>query len=113
MERAKPVQIDIDGRMLSIRYPMEVNLMGDSAETLRALIPLLERKKERSWRKQIAKDLTEWWKVLESRATQDADPFISAYAVNFLLEARDRGADPAVHHLRPVTPVRDDPRSRA
>jgi pyruvate dehydrogenase (quinone) len=72
--QARGVQIDIDGRMLSIRYPMEVNLVGDSAETLRALIPLLERKKDRSWRKEIESGITEWWKVLETRAMQDADP---------------------------------------
>ena len=47
------MQIDIDGRMLGIRYPMEVNLVGDSAETLRALLPLLERKSDRAWREQI------------------------------------------------------------
>ena len=37
--QARGVQIDIDGKMLGIRYPMEVNLVGDSAETLRALLP--------------------------------------------------------------------------
>ena len=42
--QARGVQIDLDGRMLGIRYPMEVNLIGDSAQTLRALVPLLERK---------------------------------------------------------------------
>ncbi len=72
--QARGVQIDIDGRMLSIRYPMEVNLMGDSAETLRALTPFLERKKDRSWRKDIEKETNEWWKVLEARAMQGADP---------------------------------------
>jgi pyruvate dehydrogenase (quinone) len=72
--QARGVQIDIDGRMLSIRYPMEVNLMGDSVETLRELIPLLETKNDRSWRKEIEKGITEWWKVLEVRAMQDADP---------------------------------------
>jgi pyruvate dehydrogenase (quinone) len=72
--QARGVQIDIDGRMLSIRYPMEVNLMGDSVETLRELIPLLETKNDRSWRKEIEKGMTEWWKVLEARAMQDAEP---------------------------------------
>jgi pyruvate dehydrogenase (quinone) len=72
--QARGVQIDIDGRMLSIRYPMEVNLMGDSVETLRELIPLLETKNDRSWRKEIEKGMTEWWKVLEVRAMQDAEP---------------------------------------
>lgn len=72
--QARGVQIDLDGRMLSIRYPMEVNLMGDSAETLRALNPLLVRKQDRSWRKSLEKEIVEWWKVLEARAMQDADP---------------------------------------
>ncbi|HAK07159.1 MAG TPA: thiamine pyrophosphate-requiring protein [Spartobacteria bacterium] len=71
---ARGVQIDIDGRLLSIRYPMEVNLMGDSAETLRVLIPLLKRKKDRSWRQMLEKEIEEWWKVLEARAMNSANP---------------------------------------
>ena len=71
---ARGVQIDIDPRLLSIRYPMEVNLMGDSAETLRALIPLLERKQDRSWREMLEKEIVDWWKVLEARAMNSADP---------------------------------------
>ena len=31
--QARGVQIDIDGRMLGLRYPMEVGLVGDSAAT--------------------------------------------------------------------------------
>ncbi|MDQ2918274.1 MAG: thiamine pyrophosphate-requiring protein [Verrucomicrobiota bacterium] len=72
--QARGVQIDIDPRLLSIRYPMEVNLMGDSAETLRALIPLLERKEDRSWREMLEKEIVEWWKVLEARAMNSAEP---------------------------------------
>ena len=72
--QARGVQIDIDGRMLSIRYPMEVNLVGDSAETLRALMPLLKRKSDRSWRETIEKNVSEWWKTLEAQAMQGADP---------------------------------------
>ena len=72
--QARGVQIDIDGRLLSIRYPMEVNLMGDSAETLRALIPLLQRKPDRSWRQMLEKEIESWWKVLEARAMNSADP---------------------------------------
>ncbi|HAF03061.1 MAG TPA: thiamine pyrophosphate-requiring protein [Spartobacteria bacterium] len=71
---ARGVQIDIDGRLLSIRYPMEVNLMGDSAETLRVLIPLLKRKEDRSWRQMLEKEIEEWWKVLEARAMNSANP---------------------------------------
>lgn len=72
--KARGVQIDIDGRMLSIRYPMEVNLTGDSSETLRALIPMLKRKTDRAWRQHIEEEIRDWWKVLEARAMSDADP---------------------------------------
>jgi pyruvate dehydrogenase (quinone) len=72
--QARGVQIDIDGRMLSIRYPMEVNLVGDSRESLRALIPLLQRKDDRSWREMIEKDIADWWKLVEERAMNDAKP---------------------------------------
>jgi pyruvate dehydrogenase (quinone) len=71
---ARGVQIDLDGRMLGIRYPMEVNLQGDAAETLRALIPLLERKADRSWRERIEHEVARWWKIVEDRAMLDADP---------------------------------------
>jgi pyruvate dehydrogenase (quinone) len=71
---ARGVQIDIDGRRLSMRYPMEVNLVGDSAATLRALIPHLRRKTDRSWRENLEKSIREWWRVTEERAMQSADP---------------------------------------
>jgi len=71
---ARGVQIDIDGRMLGLRYPMEVNLAGDAAATLRALTPLLERKADRAWRDRIETAVADWWQVLERRAHQDADP---------------------------------------
>src|SRR5437868_8606371 len=58
--QARGVQIDIAGRMLGIRYPMEVNLVGDSAETLRALAPMLQRKSDRSWREKIERDMAAW-----------------------------------------------------
>ncbi len=72
--QARGVQIDIDGRMLSLRYPMELNLVGDSKATLRALIPLLERKQDRSWRKNVEDNVERWWRVLEKRAMNEANP---------------------------------------
>jgi pyruvate dehydrogenase (quinone) len=71
---ARGVQIDIDGKMLGIRYPMEVNLVGDSAETLRALLPRLRRKDDRSWRQRIERETAEWWNLMEHRAHLAADP---------------------------------------
>jgi pyruvate dehydrogenase (quinone) len=72
--QARGVQIDIDGRMLGIRYPMEVNLVGDAAETLSALIPLLNRKADRSWRETIEREVGEWWNLMDHRAQLKADP---------------------------------------
>lgn len=71
---ARGVQIDIAPRMLGLRYPMEVNLQGDSKLTLQALMPLLDRKSSRSWQEKIAKNMSEWWEVLEARAMHEADP---------------------------------------
>jgi pyruvate dehydrogenase (quinone) len=72
--QARGVQIDIDGRLIGLRYPMEVNLVGDAGETLRALISLLERKQDRAWRQQIEEEVDRWWRILDDRAMQDADP---------------------------------------
>jgi pyruvate dehydrogenase (quinone) len=72
--QARGVQIDIAPRRASLRYPMEVALVGDAAETLRALAPLLERKADRSWRRKIEENNTRWWKVLEARAMAEAKP---------------------------------------
>jgi len=72
--QARGVQIDIDGKMIGIRYPMEVNLVGDSKETLRALIPHLRRKEDRSWREEIEGNVSRWWEILSERAMQDAEP---------------------------------------
>jgi pyruvate dehydrogenase (quinone) len=71
--KARGVQIDIKADMLSLRYPMEVNLVGDSAETLRALLPMLEKKEDRAWRDSIEKWMTDWWKKLEARAKAKAE----------------------------------------
>jgi pyruvate dehydrogenase (quinone) len=85
--KARGVQIDIDARMMSIRYPMEVGLVGDSARTLRELIPLLERKTDRSWRERIEANVARWWRTVEDRALQNAEP-INPQRVFFELSPR-------------------------
>ncbi len=72
--QARGVQIDIQGRRLNLRYPMEAALQGDSRETLQALIPHLKRKEDRKWREKIEDDVELWWKILEERAMNEADP---------------------------------------
>ncbi|MDR6713805.1 pyruvate dehydrogenase (quinone) [Pseudomonas hunanensis] len=71
--QARGVQIDLQPDMLSLRYPMEVNLQGDAAETLRALLPLLEQKSDR-WRNKVESWRARWDKTLEKRALAKADP---------------------------------------
>jgi pyruvate dehydrogenase (quinone) len=72
---ARAVQIDIDGRLLGMRYaPTEVNLVGDSKATLKALIPMLEQKQDRSWREQIEHEVERWWNLMDERAHLSADP---------------------------------------
>jgi len=72
--QARAVQIDIDASMLGLRYPVEVNLHGDAAETLRALLPLLRRQGDRSWQEQIAGSVKTWWRTVEERAMTPAAP---------------------------------------
>jgi pyruvate dehydrogenase (quinone) len=85
--QARGVQIDIDGRMVGIRYPMEVNLVGDAGETLRQLVPLLERKGDREWRQQIEASVAEWWETMERRAMEPANP-VNPQRVFFELSKR-------------------------
>jgi pyruvate dehydrogenase (quinone) len=71
---ARAVQIDIDPTMIGLRYPFEVNLVGDAATTLRALVPLLAEKTDRSWRETVTKNVARWWTVMDRRAEVSADP---------------------------------------
>jgi pyruvate dehydrogenase (quinone) len=71
--QVKAVQIDIQAGMLSLRYPMDVNLVGDAAETLKALLPLIEQK-DGKWRRTVEKNVSAWWALLDKRAHAEADP---------------------------------------
>jgi pyruvate dehydrogenase (quinone) len=72
--QARGVQIDLDAGAISLRYPMEFGMVGDSATTLRALLPHLKQKTDTSWRKRIEEEVQRWWKTLEERAMQSAEP---------------------------------------
>ncbi|WP_055136811.1 thiamine pyrophosphate-requiring protein [Pseudomonas corrugata] len=71
---ARGVQIDLSPDMLSLRYPMEVNLTGDAAQTLDALLPLLEHKTDRKWRSKVERWRGDWDKTLQKRALVKAEP---------------------------------------
>ena len=72
--QARGVQIDIDPTMIGLRYPFEVNLVGDARETLRALLPLLRGRTDRYWRETVENNVRRWWEVMERRSKVDADP---------------------------------------
>lgn len=77
--KARCVEIDIDGKMIGVRYPNDVSLVGDAKDTLRALIPMIQRKQDRSWRKLIEGEVATWRKVLDDRAHQKGDPVNPQY----------------------------------
>ena len=57
LDQARGIQIDRDGSLIGMRYPYELNIVADAASALRALIPKLERKTDRSWRDTIEKNV--------------------------------------------------------
>ncbi|MFF7177062.1 thiamine pyrophosphate-requiring protein [Streptomyces sp. NPDC008121] len=83
-DQARSVQIDIDPFMIGLRYPFEVNLVGDAKATLTRLLPLLHRKKSRKWREKTEKNIAHWAEVMERRAAVEADPVNPEYVVHAL-----------------------------
>jgi len=71
---ARGIQIDVDPTMIGMRYPFELNLVGDARATLQALIPRLRKKDERSWQATIKANVDDWWRTMESEALAPADP---------------------------------------
>lgn len=72
--QARGVQIDLDAARIGLRYPVEVGLVGDSRRTLQALLPLLQRKEERSFLARAQAGMTEWWALMEERGTRPDTP---------------------------------------
>lgn len=72
--KCKCVEIDIDARYIAHRFPVDVPLIGDSKCTLRALIPKLQYKKDRSWRERIEKNVRQWDAMLHDRAMLSGNP---------------------------------------
>ena len=71
--KARAVQIDIDPTMIGMRYPYEVNLVGDAVSTLDALIPHLQRKDDRDWQERIVSQVSDWWNAMDAEAAVGGD----------------------------------------
>ncbi|MFF3698963.1 thiamine pyrophosphate-requiring protein [Streptomyces sp. NPDC002221] len=82
--QARAVQIDIDPHMVGLRYPFEVNLVGDARQTLARLLPLLNAHKNQKWRRTIEKNTARWWEVMQRRAAVGAEPINPEYVVHAL-----------------------------
>ncbi len=84
--KARGIQIDIEPKNLGLRYPTELNLVGDAATTLRELLPLLQAKTDRSWRDGILESMTKWREDELARASVSADPINPQYVFTSLNE---------------------------
>ncbi|MEU0424076.1 thiamine pyrophosphate-requiring protein [Streptomyces canus] len=83
--KARGVQIDIDPHMVGMRYPYEVNLVGDAKATLQRLIPMLDVERGgREWYDTVCGNVTRWREVMERRAQQSADPINPEYVARAL-----------------------------
>ncbi|MEU8826753.1 thiamine pyrophosphate-requiring protein [Streptomyces sp. NPDC048636] len=80
----RAVQIDLDPHMIGLRYPYEVNLVGDARETLLRLLPLLHPTESRGWQEGIVAAVQRWRGVLDHRAALPADPINPAYVAHCL-----------------------------
>lgn len=72
-DQARAVQIDIDPKMIGMRYTYEVNVVADAKAALRALIPHLERKPDRSWRETVESTVARWWETMHKEAMVSTD----------------------------------------
>lgn len=73
-DQARGVQIDRNPQQIGLRFPVEIGLVGDSRQTLRALIPLLKRHANRKFLEKAQSGMREWWKVMEERSTSRDKP---------------------------------------
>lgn len=87
--QARAVQIDIDPSRIGLRYPVEVGLVGDSADVLRALLPRLERSSDREFLERAQGRMQKWRDILHTRGTATSSPLkpqVVAYQVNRFLD---------------------------
>jgi pyruvate dehydrogenase (quinone) len=74
LDQARAIQIDIDGRMIGMRYPTEVNLIGDAKATLLELLPKLDRREGGKWQETVTENVRRWWETMAREAAVPADP---------------------------------------
>jgi pyruvate dehydrogenase (quinone) len=94
--QARAVQIDVDPTALGLRYPYEVNLCGDAVTTLRAVLPRLARKPDRSWRETVESNVAEWRETLAAEAAVGSPTAGRVNPMRLFWELNDRLPDRAI-----------------
>ena len=82
--QARSVQIDLDPKRIGLRQPVEVGLIGDTANTLRELSPLLQHKQDRSFLQTAQREMKDWRELMHERATRKDKPMkpqVPAYEI--------------------------------
>ena len=86
--QAKTVQIDVDPARIGLRHPVEVGLVGDTKRVLQSLLPMLQRKQDRSFLEQAQHNMKDWMRLMETRGTANVTPMkpeVAAYTLNKFL----------------------------
>ena len=86
--QVKTVQIDVDPARIGLRHPVEVGLVGDTKRVLQALLPMLQRKQDRSFLEQAQHNMKDWMRLMETRGTANVTPMkpeVAAYTLNKFL----------------------------
>jgi pyruvate dehydrogenase (quinone)/pyruvate oxidase len=92
-DQVRTVQVDVDPVRAGNRMPTEVPLVGDAAETLQALLPLLERKEDRGFLERAQQNMANWREDLVALEDGSRDPIQPQY----LMRVIDRyAADDAI-----------------
>jgi pyruvate dehydrogenase (quinone) len=87
--RAKTVQIDIDPSRIGLRHSVDVGLTGECNTVLRALLPLIQKKEDRSFLQKAQKNMESWNKLMEARGTREDKPMkpqVVTWNLNQLLD---------------------------
>jgi pyruvate dehydrogenase (quinone) len=72
--QARGIQIDVKPDRLGLRYPVEVGLAGDVKGSLLGLLPLIQRKTDRSFLNEAQKRMTNWNALLDEVASTARSP---------------------------------------
>jgi len=87
--QAKGVQIDVDPARIGLRFNVDVGLVGDCRTVLRALLPMIDRKKKRDFLKDAQDRMKDWRGLMKERGTRGDMPMkpqVVTYELNKLLD---------------------------